>query len=212
MDEQNTLSEQPKGIKAKIKNRNSTPSRVLSLTGAHYGGVIISIIICFGLSGLMIKGTWGLLLSQLFALIAYSYPIYGTAWNMGHTDLNRANFGHIERKRFEGFKLGAIACAPLYLVSFLLILSKLGAFPNITVLYRLINAHTWPLLNIIHPNWEMANFSWGSVILFAVVPAAFAIALSGIGYLCGNYDFSPIQKLVYKDKKKDTKTSKKTSH
>lgn len=184
------------------KDTTGLKSRVLSLIASHYGGVVISLIICLGLSTLMIGAPWQLLIAQLVAILAYAFPTYNAAWAMGHTDLNRANFGRIPRDKLYGFKLGAIISIPMYVMAILLILSRFDLFWNFTVIYRLLNAHTWPLLNLIHPTFEMESFGVISLILFAIVPSVATIAVTGIGYLFGNHDFSPMQKLVYKNSKK----------
>ncbi|MEG0692979.1 MAG: hypothetical protein RR444_07840, partial [Oscillospiraceae bacterium] len=160
-------------------------------------------VFCFGLAGLM-SNTGGLLVAQILILLVYSFPTYSTMWEFGHKDLNRFNYGHIARDQFRGFKIGLIANIPFFLISLLFILSKFGLFYNIVIPFKLINAEIWPLINLIQPWAYMDKFAMWQVLLVAILPVI-PVLIAGGAYILGNHDYSPMQKLVYKNKKKPAK-------
>ncbi len=193
----NDMKEKPKVKEITMVNQ------ALGLLGAHAGGVVLSLIFCLGLSGLM-TSVGGLITAQILILLVYSFPTYSAMWDYGHRDLNRFNYGHIKRDQFRGFKVSLISNIPVFILSLLFILSKFGLFYNITILYKLINAEIWPLINLIQPWAYMDKFAIWQVFLVALLPII-PIFIAGGAYILGNHDYSPMQKLVYKNKKKPVK-------
>lgn len=194
-----------------FKDKNSTQSVVLSFIGAHFGGVAISVFACLGLASFM-SSIVGMICIQLFLFLAYSFPVYNLMWSLGNRDLNRFNFKHIEREQLRGLKIGLFGIIPILVISLVFAASKItGAF-DFTSIYRLINGHVWPTLNMINLNTN-GIFTWWQVVLFVIVPSVLPVAVSTLGYILGNHDFSPIQKLIYKNKQNkksaDSKTAKK---
>lgn len=192
-----------------MKEKTNKPTNVKELTllkqasglfGAHVGGIILSLIFCLGLAGLM-GSVWGLILSQVLILLVYSFPSYSTMWDYGHKDLNRANYGHIEKDLYRGFKVGLIAHIPFFVLSLLLVLGKFGLFFNIVIPFKLINAEIWPLINLIQPKAYLDNFAIWQLLLVAILPLI-PVLIAGGAYILGIHDYSPMQNLVYKNKKK----------
>lgn len=174
--------------------------QALGLLGSHFGGVVITLIFCFGLATLM-SSTIGLIISQIIILLIYSFPVYSTMWEYGHKDLNRFNYGHIQRDKYRGFKISLVANIPIFILSILMILSKFDLFYNIVVLYKIINAEIWPLINLIQPSAYLDQYSIVQIIAVSLLPII-SIFISGFAYILGNHDYSPLQKLIYKNKKK----------
>lgn len=183
-----------------FSDQNALPAVLRTMLGAHFGGVIIAIVVCFGVSSLMLNPL-GQVITQFLLLFAYSFPAYNVMWSLGNRDYNRFHFGHIKRDMYRGLQISLILIIPLAVISLLFMLSKLGAFPEFTLIYRLINAHVWPMLNLIQPQ-NRDPFSWWQAGLFMLIPLIMPVATSTLGYFLGNNDFSPLQKLIYKGKKK----------
>ncbi|MFZ2538035.1 MAG: hypothetical protein WAX04_03955 [Oscillospiraceae bacterium] len=191
--------------KTKVKEMTIT-SQAIGLLGAHVGGVLLSLIFCFGLAALM-KNAGGLIIAQILILFVYSFPTYSTMWDYGHRDLNRFNYGHIKRDQLKGFKISLIANIPVFILSLLFILSKFGLFYNIAIVFKLMNAEVWPLINLIQPWAYMNKFAVWQVFLVALLPLI-PVLIAGGSYILGNHDFSPMKVIVYKNKKKPTQPKK----
>ena len=187
----------------KVIKNSSLLKQAMGLLGSHFGGVLLSLIFCLGLASLM-SNVWGLLVAQILVLFAYSYPTYATMWDYGHKDLNRFNYGHIPRDLYRGFKIGLVANIPVFILSILFILSKFGLFYNIVIPFKLLNAEIWPLINLIQPWAYMDKYAYWQVFLVALLPLI-PVLIAGGAYILGNHDYSPMQKLVYKNKKKPVK-------
>lgn len=169
------------------------------LLGSHFGGVIIALLFCFGLSSLMVN-PWGLVLAQVLTLIAFSFPVYSTMWEYGHKDKNRSNYGHIVLDKYRGVKVALIANSPFLLMSLLMLLSKFGLFWNIIIPFKLVNAEVWPLINLIQPDAYLPSYTIWQMILVALLPIL-PLVIEGVGYIFGLNDYSPMAKLIYKKKK-----------
>lgn len=187
----------------------------LSLLGAHAGGILIALILCFALSGIM--ANWGLLIAIPVIFLVYCMPIYGTTWAMGMSDSNKAHFGHIVLDPWRGAKIALITMIPWFLSGLLFLLSKFGLFYNFTVIFKIINAELWPIFNAVQVfagqpvSMYLPDFSYFQVILcfiFTLLP----VAAAQVGYTLGVKDISLTQKIVYKSKKQPVKEEKKSSY
>lgn len=189
---------QPKPTTQKVKEVTML-KQATGLLGGHVGGIIIALILCFSLAGLM-TNLWGLILAQIIIMIAFSFPVYSTMWDYGHKDKNRSNYGHITLDKYRGFKVAAIANIPFFIMGLLMILSKLGVFYNIVIIYKLVNAEIWPLINLIQPSAYLTDYNYFQIILVALL-TLLPVAIEGVSYIFGINDFSPLAKLIYKKKK-----------
>lgn len=184
----------------------------LSILGSHAGGVLISNILCFGLSGMM--SNWGLLLAIPLIFLVYSMPIYGTAWAMGLSDSNKANFGHIVLDKWRGAKLCLVAISPWLVSGLLFILSKFGLFYNFTIIFKLLNAEVWPAINAVHVfagqevSMYLPSLSFFQAFLAAIL-TVLPVIPAQLGYFLGTKDISISQKLIYKNTKKGGKNVQK---
>lgn len=191
-------------IQAKADKKNTDGHLALSLLGSHAGGVLIAVVMCFSLSFFMVN-TWGQLLTQLLLVLGYGFPVYSMMWTIGHRDYNKFSFGHTKRNIYRGFKVGAIAAIPVAVIGIAFVVIALGGFvwsDYAGPVYRIINGHVWPMLNMVELNAPVVSFAWWKLVLFVLLPIAMLIAMSGVSYIMGNHDFSPLEKLMYKNKKK----------
>lgn len=189
---------------------------VISLFGYHAGGVLIAVVMCLSLTFFMVD-TGGQLLVQLLVLFGYGFPVYSMLWTIGHRDFNKFSFGHIKRNQYRGFKLGALAAIPIALIGVAFIIISLSKFTWAEwsgPIYRILNGHVWPLLNMVAGSTSIVELAWWQLTAFAILPSVLLIAMSGLSYILGNHDFSPLEKIMYKSKKKtsDKKKEKKKSY
>lgn len=142
-----------------------------------------------------------LTVSQIFCLLILISFIYPNIWHIGTTDSNLVKFKHKKEDRLKGFKIGAVAVIPAYLLLIFLVVAKAGAVPDFpVVLYKFLNSSLYSLIEVILGSavkvGELAV--WRLILLFVlplIVPA-----VSGIAYILGFKNFSIGEKLVYKKK------------
>lgn len=195
-DEQNKIDEMS------FKKKLLKPA--FSLFGCHVGGIVMGFIFCFGLTALF-DSTWGLIASSILVLLIYSIPVYGNMWALGYKDTNREHFDRIDKDIFKGFKIGAIASIPSFILAILFILSKFNLFYNFIFLYKLLNSELVPIINLIKNRPYLPEYSVFEVILIALL-TLIPVGISGLCYIMGHNNFSPIYRLVYKKKENNTKT------
>lgn len=184
-----------------------------SLLMAHLGGLLICVIVCFSLSPLMAgAGIWA---GAPIVLLAYGSITYNTMWGLGHEDSNLAHFHHITLDPWRGLKVSLIAMAPFlafgaaFVICAAISLStgEENWFLLLAVVYRLVNAEVWPLINAVAPQategavstWSMGGAA--AAALFTLIPPV----IHQLGYFLGTKDFSIMQRLVYKNKKSKKK-------
>lgn len=182
---------------------------------------ILCAVIVFSLSGIMVSGTWGLLLTQLICFIVMGFTIYSQMWSVGDRDANFIHFGRMQRDIWKSLKIGLIALIPGFVTNIPLALSKAGVFGNFDFLpfYRVLQAPIWPLINLIHPYGAIpheavaatelfegspatAGMTWGQLVLMAIIPLVYLIFVVA-GYELGIRRISVGFKLVYEKNDKD---------
>lgn len=140
-----------------------------------------------------------LIISQVFAFLLLCGFIYPEIWHIGTTDSNLVRFKHKNEDKFKGFKIGAVASVPNYLLLIFLVIAKLGVFPNFPLaLYKFLNSSVYSFIEVISGGAiavsELA--AWRFALLF-VLPL-FIPAVSGISYILGYKNISVSEKFVYK--------------
>ncbi len=181
--------------------------------GAHVGGILLALIFCFGLARLMTG--MGLLFCIPLVLLTYSVPLYNSLWGQGHSDGNKAHFGHIVLDPWRGAKIALLANLPWIVSGVLFFLSKCGLFWNFTVIFKIMNAEVWPIMNALHVfagqevSMYLPSFSWWQVVVCALLPLL-PVAVAHLGYSMGVRDISLMEKLMYVNKKKPAAPSKST--
>lgn len=191
------------------EQNKKTGKLVLGLFGAHIGGLLLAIIVTFSFSGMML-GWPGLLLCIPLCLLLFGVAIYSTAWRAGHADWNSARTGEITLHRGHGFRLGVLSCLPfllfglVFFVCYLLSAAGiLGECTPLIVVYKFINAESWPIINAIEVQAVFSSYTWWKALLAALVPII-PVLIIGVAYLLGTYDISLTQRLIYKETPKQT--------
>lgn len=191
---------------------------------------VVCVVIVFSMSGVMGMGTWGIVLTEAICLLITGVTLYSQSWGMGDKDANLIQFGRYQYDRLKPLKMGLVALAPGLVSDIILIVCKalnclLFGQLDALVLFRLMNAPVWPLINLIHPSGllpteaheEMTimagtayeevieasagtpGASWLKVIVFVLLPLVYLVFI-WLGYELGRRRFSIGNKLVYEDK------------
>lgn len=182
-------------------DKNSLLWRAGRCLVSHFAAALLTLFLIVILTRYMVTDK-GLLICGGIAIFVYAMFMYGIAWNFGQKDDNRANFGRIKRRESYGFVIGIVAVSPLFLLSLFLVLSRAGLFPNFIAPYRIFHPYFWPFINYMNRSAQVMDFSWGQILLCALVPLLIPVPIAGLGYWMGMRNISPEQKLIYKDEKK----------
>ena len=187
----------------------------LQVMAAQAGGILLALIFCFGLAVLMTG--MGLLFCIPLVLLCYSVPLYNSMWGLGHSDGNKAHFGHIVLDPWRGVKISLIANIPWLCSGVLFFLSKCGLFWNFTVIYKIINAEVWPIMNAVQVfagqdvSMYLPDFAWWQVVVCALLPLL-PVAVAHLGYSMGTRDISIVEKVLYVNKKKKAEDPPKSTY
>lgn len=186
---------------------NSLLEPAISIFWRHLGGVMIAFIFSIPLSQFLVDNITGQIICSILFLFIYSIPSYTALWAIGHRDLNKEKFGHVNKDIYKGLKIGLIASIPSFIFALLFILSKFNIFPfNIVVPFKFVNAELFPLINLIQPSMYMPDFSIAEVFGIAALTLIPAV-LCFFFYILGNKDFKPTSWLVYKKDTNEKKTN-----
>lgn len=142
-----------------------------------------------------------LIISEVFCFLLFCGIIYPRIWQNGTNDSNLVRFKHKNEDKFKGFKIGAVAAVPNYLLLIFLVIAKLGAFPNFPMaLYKFLNSSVYSFIEIISGRAitvsELAV--WRLALLF-ILPLLIPV-IAGISYILGYKNISVGEKLIYKNK------------
>ncbi len=169
----------------------------LRIFGNSVVGVILSSFFALTL-GAMSDYLLVTILMTFFSLTLYCTLIYSAAWAQGNKDRNYVHYNRLREDFFRGAKAGLWAMLPYVLTSVILILVIVGAISDISFIYRILNIHLLPLINLVLPAGEPMTW-WGIVVvnLYHLLIPVF----SGLGYYLGYKDIALGHKLIYKNKK-----------
>ncbi len=170
------------------------------------------------------------IIASLLCVVVYWGVINKPAWKLGNDDLNKVKFGHKEADLWRGFKIGLLTALPFIIMAVLLILSKLGYFPNFYMLFKMVNGQFLPITNFLDGTYlsqlceiqfgydpytglqhivpHVANtidtIGWGQLIGICALTLVTPL-FCGIGYIIGYKDIVLIDRLVYKNRKKSAR-------
>lgn len=138
------------------------------------------------------------ILTVLFSAIILWSMLYSLLWKRGDTDNNLATFGHIEREKYKGLKIGLLADVPFALLYLLLWADKLFGFsPAFSGLYKIANYYMFPLIDLCYKGAETsAEISVLGMLCLLVTLIPIPL-VAHIGYYCGNNEISLGDKFVY---------------
>ena len=209
-----------------MEERNVSPFQFgLQLLKRLVFATVICMFVCFSMSFLPeYYGISGYIGMSVLTVGISGGMMYLHAWSVGDHDANAVQFGRMEPFKLKGLFAG------LYLVLFVsvlaipLALSIAGILPiDFLPFYRLLNSPLWGIINLIHPYGAIphaevletettvyqaatAGMSWGQFIGVILLPLIY-VPFTTVGYILGYKRFSIIQKVVYKNEKKE-KTKK----
>lgn len=178
------------------------------MTLSGYGAMLIAALLClivsFSVTAFSIP-MWALNLI-LFILVVPLYVslIYSPIWTEGDRNRNMVQFGHIQRDKWKGLKIGLLLTIPYLLLNLMLTLSKCGVLPDLFWLYKLLNAHIWPLINILNPVDTGAKISSATMSVPALIvcwlTSFYPTIISVVAYALGYKGVMVVEKLIYKNK------------
>ena len=191
---------------------------------------VVCVVIVMSMSAIMGMGTWGIVLTAAVCLLITGVTLYSQSWAMGDKDANLFQFGRDSYDRLKPLKMGLIALAPGLVSDVILIACKalnclLFGQIDALVIFRVMNAPVWPIINLLHPasllptepheavtvmpstQYEEVipasagtpGADWWLVILFVLLPLIY-LAFIWAGYELGRRRFSIGNKLVYEEK------------
>lgn len=135
------------------------------------------------------------LFSQSFSFVLLFAVIWGKIYDIGFRDSNMVRTGHRAEDLYKGFKIGAFAQMPFFI---LFVASVVFNFKF--ALYRLLNCSYYWFLTAIagnNQNMQMGIFKIiGMALLFLIVPA-----ISGTAYILGYKGIDLYSKFIYKKRR-----------
>ncbi len=171
-------------------------------------GGLLCLIVAISISVFGLPGILRDLLTLCCVVPLYIMLLHSLFWTEGDRNRNMVGFGHIKEDRAKGFKVGLFLTLPYLLENVMLTLSRTKVIPDFYWLYKLLNAHIWPILNFFLPPESKVigatSLSIGGLIvcwLFTLYPLVIATA----SYILGYHGISVVQKLVYKNKPRKVK-------
>ncbi|MCI8600401.1 MAG: hypothetical protein HFE45_02275 [Oscillospiraceae bacterium] len=213
--EQNTQQKQRINLHNSVKELSFQLWKTLLLC------TLICVVVVISLSGVMVNGLWGPLLTETICLLLTGLTLYTQMWGAGDRDANFIQFGRIERDPLKGLKIGLIVIIPSLLLNIPLALSMVELIPiDLLPFYRILQAPVWPLINLIHPHGAVAHeataaieelnitampatpgLGWGQFALLWLLPFIYTFFVVA-GYELGIRRIELGFKLMYEDKKK----------
>ena len=176
--------------------------------GSHVAAVIIAMIIVVSILPISENIVFQVCCG-LFTLLLYWALVNGSAWKLGNDDLNRVNFGRMEKNLWRGVQVGLLASIPMFVLDLALIVLNLfdcGAASQWgLVVYRVLNMHYIVFLNLVAgtdatlldlPVWKT---------LIICLMSLVTTACTTVGYLLGYKDIVLMDKLMYKNRKGNRK-------
>ena len=180
---------------------------ILRLVLGSYGNMALGAVLClivavsvavFPIPKLLLN-----LLTLLLVVPLYTALLYSPIWTEGDRNRNMVQFGHLEKDLYRGVRVGVFLCIPYVIEDVLLTLSWAKVIPNIFPIYKILNAHVWPILDWVNPLGDglinAADMSLAGLIvcwLLALYPAV----VSTVAYILGYRGISVSEKLIYKNK------------
>ena len=182
-------------------NRKKTLfSQGLGLFGVSLFGVFFAAVIVFSL-GLLWQGKTSQVVVQTAALLSFCMVVYHSAWSMGEEE---GRFSRLEKRSVRshrGMLVGIVAAVPYFASGLILILSKVGAIPDVAFLYKLFTPQYIFFINWVMPSGYAANASWGAVALVIVFHLCLPVA-AWLGYFLGTKEILLLYRLVFRSPKR----------
>ena len=172
-------------------------------------------LICSWFASFMVTVSFGVIvskvnwafytLSQLFSIIILLVLIWQTLYIIGFRDSNMVRTGHQTEDLYTGFKVGAIAQAPWFILFIVAIITNMRFS-----IYRIINSTYWTVLTAVCGAFDTNKAASigmrevgvlgfiGSFLVLLILPA-----ISGGVYIMGYKGIDLFSKFVYKKRNKE---------
>ncbi len=142
------------------------------------------------------------IITALSSIVIMCTMIYSILWKRGDKDNNLATFGHIERDKLKGLKIGLLAISPIALLYILLWVNKfIEIIPGYSGLFKIINYYLFPIVDLCYSGAASAAEIpvWGMLLLLlTLVPIP---VVAAVGYYCGNSEIVLGDKFIYVNRK-----------
>lgn len=173
----------------------------IQLFGRYLVGSIIALLLDLSVM-MFLNNPLGRALCQLLCFSAAFSLVYLRAWQVGNSDKNMIEFGHITEDGAKGFKSGLLAAILPIIPSVVLIFSKLtGSFDGFLYIYRFLNPIFMPMnYSLLPATLSLGEIGILPIIISGVMPLIFII-LSGFGYTLGLRDMTVSKALGIAKKK-----------
>lgn len=171
------------------------------------GKILANVLVCFVISFLCVFlfsfFLESLLLKICFQgilLLIYAAFIYLAVYGYGDKDRTYIDRGYIKMDWLRGFKMGLIPTIPYVLSAVFLLLCKVGVLPDLFIIYSFLNAHIFPLINIIVPTSTVVDMTWLDYLLLLLLNVGLLPLICGLSYISGVKRFMITENIVYEKK------------
>ena len=137
-------------------------------------------------------------ITAVCSLIILWSMLYSLLWKRGDSDNNLATFGHIERERNKGLKIGLLADVPFLALYLVLWADKLLGFSvAYSGIFKIANYYLFPFVDLCYKGAESsAGIPVLGMLLLALTLVPIPL-VAHIGYYCGNNEISLGDKFIY---------------
>ena len=144
------------------------------------------------------------ILSQIMMLVVLAIFPYHVLWQFGNRDDTNVKYKGQRMDLWRGFRVGAFAMVPYFVLWLLLLMAKFGVFPQgYSQVYRLVNISFMPFINALTYNGDLVKTAvWRIVALLPML--LYVPVVCGIAYRLGHNQFSIREHLVFAKKKETT--------
>ena len=146
------------------------------------------------------------IISQIMMLIVFAIFPYHILWELGNHDDTKVRYKGQREDRLRGYRVGAFAAIPYFVLWVLLMLAKVGVMPDgYALVYRLATIPFMPFVNWVTANGNLQACSvWQLFALLLMV--VYLIVVCGVSYRLGHQQFSLHEHLVFAKEKPEGET------
>ena len=163
---------------------------------------LVSKLFCFLLFFtffMAVRGKAGTVITQVFDLVILTVIIFSASFDRGNKDRNRVVTGAVTEDINRGFKAGFLAAVPDFLIIILLVLSKAEILPRVyTAVYGILNAPFYPFILTLMPQTLTGAEQSVLAVIASALTSLFMPLVAGFSYKLGYYDYSIIDKILYR--------------
>lgn len=145
-------------------------------------------------------------ISQIMMLIVMAIFPYHILWEFGNHDDTKVRYKGQRPDPLRGYRVGALASIPYFVLWVLLLLTKFGIMPEgYTLVYRIATIPFMPFVNWMTANGMLQDTAvWQLFVLLLMV--AYLPVVCGVSYQLGHNQFSIHEHLVFSKKETEEET------